>query len=688
MVKLSHAMMVEEEDRTETHDGREQMNSMKCIGLSVAVMMVLVGCGGGGTSVEEEPIHLEKQVSLNQNRDKKIVLLVDEKEIDFSTYKLEDSPKHGLFDEGQYTPEKGYVGEDGFTLLIVREGLRDLIAQILVVVVADFDGDNIADIEDNDDDGDGVADAEDAFPLDSTETVDTDGDGIGNSADNDDDGDGISDLDEIANGTDPLVPNPLGGRIRISGKVEYEKVNPLHTGNESRLDFNNISIEPAKEVIVKAINSSEVVIATTTTNSRGEYTLVDLPKESRVKIRVYAKMLNGAKWDVKVVDNINQYAQYVLEGNFANTGSVSSIRNLKALAFNRSSAPFAILDAVYKSMQKVLASNSGAIFPPLKMNWTVKNIESGTYYDGKDNIMIQGDQNGDSDEYDDHIIVHEWGHYFESQFSRSDSIGGPHGGGESIDIRLAFGEGFGNALSAIVTDDPIYFDSYYHTGWNMNIEQAAQVNSGWFSESSIQRILYDLYDEHDDGEDRISLGFKPLYDVFVGAQKRTPAFTSIFSFITALKRENSLATEAIDDIVSSEQIATILDIYGKGRTNRASSYPYFDYLNLGDTLSFSTSNSDGGSQSNDFNKLSNRKYIKFTIPVEANYTIDVRQTNGTDADPDFFLYGTSPFKIIRSFEGVPNNGQERGELTLKAGEYLLDVVNWNRVNAKFNIKIE
>ena len=41
-----------------------------------------------------------------------------------------------------------------------------------------------------DDDGDGVADSQDAFPLDSTESVDTDGDGVGDNADSDDDGDG------------------------------------------------------------------------------------------------------------------------------------------------------------------------------------------------------------------------------------------------------------------------------------------------------------------------------------------------------------------------------------------------------------------------------------------------------------------------------------------------------------------
>jgi hypothetical protein len=57
----------------------------------------------------------------------------------------------------------------------------------------DTDDDGTGDNADTDDDNDGVADTADAFPLDSTESVDTDGDGTGNNADTDDDGDGVLD---------------------------------------------------------------------------------------------------------------------------------------------------------------------------------------------------------------------------------------------------------------------------------------------------------------------------------------------------------------------------------------------------------------------------------------------------------------------------------------------------------------
>ncbi|MDG1749979.1 MAG: M12 family metallo-peptidase [Porticoccaceae bacterium] len=69
----------------------------------------------------------------------------------------------------------------------------------------DSDGDGIGNNSDPDDDNDGVSDQLDDLPLNSNETKDTDGDGIGNNADPDDDNDTLSDDDELVYGTNPLL---------------------------------------------------------------------------------------------------------------------------------------------------------------------------------------------------------------------------------------------------------------------------------------------------------------------------------------------------------------------------------------------------------------------------------------------------------------------------------------------------
>ena len=477
------------------------------------------------------------------------------------------------------------------------------------------------------------------------------------------------------------------GPLKIIGKIEYERIHPLHNGGSTILNKNNITTESAKQVIVEAINSSGQTIATTSTDDNGNYSLTNLPENTSLKIRAYAKMLKANKWDTKVIDNTNGDAQYVLDGSLVSTGTQSTRRNLKALASTKQSPPFAILDSVYLAMKKVLTADSSVVFPPLKMNWTVNNIESGTYFDGVDNIMIQGDQKGDSDEYDDHIIIHEWGHYFEAKFSRADSIGGGHTSGDHLDIRLAFGEGWGNAWSAIATDDPIYFDTMGSNGWNMNIETATHETPGWFSEASIQRILYDLYDSNDDGADTLSLGFKPIYDTLIGPEKTTKAFTSLFSFITGLKSITPTHSEEINSILSNESINEITDIYGSNRKNNvvSTALPLYKELIVGSGIATNVCVSTTYGVTN---KLNNHKYIHFNIDSAGEKSISIVKSSGDSTrDPDFTLYKVSPFTNVVAGESATANKEDLS-YTFKAGEYLLDVSDAsNKGNACFNVTI-
>ncbi|MGB2091458.1 MAG: BACON domain-containing protein, partial [Akkermansiaceae bacterium] len=79
-------------------------------------------------------------------------------------------------------------------------------------VLDDLDGDSDPDGTDPDIDGDGVINEDDAFPFDSTETIDTDGDGVGNNADNDDDNDRVLDVDDAF----PLDPTRSTYDLRLS----------------------------------------------------------------------------------------------------------------------------------------------------------------------------------------------------------------------------------------------------------------------------------------------------------------------------------------------------------------------------------------------------------------------------------------------------------------------------------------
>lgn len=465
--------------------------------------------------------------------------------------------------------------------------------------------------------------------------------------------------------------------IEISGTIHYERVHPQNSGASSFLNYSDITQETAKQVLVIAIDRSGNLINSTSTDDQGRYILSNIPSNSDIKIRVYAKMEKTNQWDVKVINNSNNNALYGIEGNFVNSGFSNSVRNLTATASSKNAPPFAILDSIYLAMSKVHAVDSTVNFPLLKINWSVNNINTGTYYDGLDNIVLQGDQQGDSDEYDNHIVIHEWGHFFERIFSRADNIGGAHGANEHLDIRVAFGEGFGNALSAMVTDDPLYFDTFGNNGWNMNIEQAVHETPGWFSEASIQRILYDLYDSNNDGADRLSLGFKPMYEILVNGQRNTPSFTSIFSFINELKKANATVTTKIDAITASEDIATIEDSYGSNRVSslEEGSLPLYQELSIDKTIGNICSLNHYGV----YNKLANHKYVRFTINNNNTYPIQVKQSNGSSSDPEFTLFKTSPFEKVSTNESG-EAGIEKASLALTSGEYLLDIYDANNID--------
>ncbi len=492
-------------------------------------------------------------------------------------------------------------------------------------------------------------------------------------------------------------PNINSNMVEISGKITYDRVPvAIESGGVARLDYNNIKKIPSKNILVKAIDKDGKVISQTTTNRRGQYTLF-VPSDSLVKIRAYAKMYKEKYWDVAVVDNTNNKAMYVIDGEYHNVRDKKNIRNLHASSgwhengytSPRIAAPFAILDSIDQAMEKVRRVDKSAKFPQLTVNWSVHNIAAAgdvnsgqiitSNYDGERNLWILGDADSDTDEYDDHIIIHEWGHYFEANFSRADSIGGSHGDGDKLDIRVAFGEGWGNAWSAIVTDNPIYYDTMgrkQSNGFSMNIESEFTQNPGWYSEDSIQKILYDLYDSHNDGGDTLSLGFKPIYDVLVGSQKTTPAFTSIFSFITYLKENNPSAINKIDDILANENIESIQNIYG----STIDSDLYSDMSN--GSINICTYSQYGRG-----NKLYNHRYIRFSISQNGNYTVRVKQSDGSNSDPDFSLYKTAPFiNMGASEESV--FGVESHSYSLSSDDYLLDISDYNNLRrACFDITV-
>ncbi|MFM2092775.1 MAG: hypothetical protein RLZZ127_3264, partial [Planctomycetota bacterium] len=344
----------------------------------------------------------------------------------------------------------------------------------------------------------------------------------------------------------------------------------------------------------------------------------------------------------------------------------------------RQSGPFAILDTVRKAQELVLAADPAVAFPALTVNWgpdnTVATVGTSFYDPETGELTILGGADEDTDEFDTHVVAHEWGHWFEFTFSRSDSLGGTHSIGDILDETVAFGEGWGNAFSGMVNNDPIYRDSndvaQAQIGVNMDLDEDAigdtdtaatglRLDGGW-SEASVQEILWDLFDGGSGDDDALALGFAPLYAVFTGPQKTTPAFTTIYSFLHELKKDLPAQAAAIAARAVAENIRAH-DLYeqtGPGR-RRYTVIPADGSVVTtdvdGDPLT--TYDTYGAIDAEGNNKLYNRLLFRVSGAAGASVVLTV-----TPLDPDHDVAITAPDGTIDDLIG----GAETAEGTLDA----------------------
>lgn len=312
---------------------------------------------------------------------------------------------------------------------------------------------------------------------------------------------------------------------------------------------------------------------------------------------------------------------------------------------------------------------------------TISNGEIGGSFYSNDQIYILGQANSDSDEYDEHVIIHEWGHYLEDNLARSDSVGGSHTLTSRLDFRVALSEGFANAFSGIVKSDPVYRDSFglnQSFDFQINVETNTSTNIGWFNEGSVQTIVYDIHDSVSDSNDSVSLGFAPIYDAMTSSAYRgQSSLTSVYSLIDKIKTDNAGVAGSIDTLVNSQGIVTVADIYGTGETNNggdAINLPVYKSL-ADDGIAVNVcSNKTNG----EFNRLGNRQFIRLNVATSGSHNIVVSRTSGlTSSDPDIIVH----LNGVRRASGTSlTNNSETITVTLSATEYILEVYEFSNVD--------
>ncbi|MBF0244597.1 MAG: hypothetical protein HQL31_04935, partial [Planctomycetes bacterium] len=141
----------------------------------------------------------------------------------------------------------------------------------------------------------------------------------------------------------------------------------------------------------------------------------------------------------------------------------------------------------------------------------------GTYFDPDLDILFiregSGLSNHDPDEFDDDIILHEFGHYLIELLGRDDSQGGMHTVTDEYDLRLSWSEGLAHFISSAVRNNPGQID-------------ALESNPG--STTTLASSFY-IDDElhHDSGNEVAVANF--LWNLWLDDSRSGEVFSAVFA---------------------------------------------------------------------------------------------------------------------------------------------------------------
>jgi hypothetical protein len=489
---------------------------------------------------------------------------------------------------------------------------------------------------------------------------------------------------------------PPSASITISGLARFESV-PTDPAT-GKLLYSNAVTKPVRGASVQVVSAvGGIVLATGTTSSTGTYSL-SIPAPQPVFMRVRAEMKKtagpGGTWDFTVRDNTQGDALYALDtATFTPTIGANTLNLLAGSGWGgagytgaRSAGALAILDVVYDASQKVLAASPNVAFPPLQLMWSVNNRPTGgdraagligtSHFSSSTSagrrIYILGAADSDTDEYDRPVVAHEFGHYLQEAFARDDSIGGSHSGGDLLDMRVAFSEGWGNAWAGMALNTQYYTDSSgvgQGSGFRVDLAARPASKNGWYNERSVQYLMYQWHANP-------AIGFTPIFNVLASMPVTLPAIgavSSIHSFAHYLKLQVPGQIAAINSLLNLEQI-TVTNALGTGETNsggNADALPVYRAHSapLGQTQNYCLNDDSSALGGYEPNKLGANLFIRFTLAASGTRSINVVSTNAVAADPDFTLYRTDGAKI--DFEASGGVSESTGNISLAAGTHLI-----------------
>jgi len=354
-------------------------------------------------------------------------------------------------------------------------------------------------------------------------------------------------------GTSPVS----GNATLITGNATYSRYDDgssgLTTTSVNKIRYAEVQVlNSAGQIIQCGETDSNGDIGSTTDYSGGVHSSPGLnisrPTSSGSYTVKIISRANNAFVKASILNNPTNNTPYSVSITFSiSAGATSATAPLSTAPHSGSleGGAFNILDQIYVA-NNYLRSNTSCAFcttftvaPKAVVYWTA-GLSPGAYYDSPSTAIsffnrtdspgfpsalyilggVSGSTCTDTDHFDKSVIIHEYGHFLESQYASTDSPGGSHSGNQIIDPRLTWSEGFANFFQAKVLNRDFYRDTIGNqlcgttylafSDFRLDIQVAGQdiptnAGEGTFREFATARALY---------SSTTSYGFQYIWSAF------------------------------------------------------------------------------------------------------------------------------------------------------------------------------
>lgn len=328
--------------------------------------------------------------------------------------------------------------------------------------------------------------------------------------------------------------------VVVTGTAQFQAYQATANG------LGNLTTKPIRFAEVRLLNAAGSVIQCSQTDNLGTYSFqVEKPSDAATYSVEVTSRADSDMVKASILRDFETKDYYSINRSFsvlATAGTTTVESTVAGISGNIEGGAFNILEQILLT-NEFLRNNTTTgscslcqtftVAPKVTVYWK-KGFTPAAYagqpdtglsffdsygdLDTTPSLYILGGINGDvdsadTDHFDNSVIIHEYGHFLDSKFSKSDSPGGSHNGNMIIDPRLAWSEGLCNFLPSAVTGATYYVDTMgtpngtTRANIYLNLENfdgsdgiitKTQIGEGVYREVSVARSLYDYIDSNVD----------------------------------------------------------------------------------------------------------------------------------------------------------------------------------------------